>query len=305
MAQPEIILLNLFLGILTSILGAFLFSIGIILQKKAVVEMPEIKLSNVSSMLELVKNRTWILGAGVSLIGGIPYIFTQALIGVALTQPMILGIQLAFTVIFAIKLLGEKIQRLEIFGFILLMTSPIFLALGSVTPPNVDLHSETFALSFLWYIIPTFILLVVFFIVIEIKKSNDIIVGIAYAIISGIIFSMGAIFMQFGVEILKGGYNELIFIGIVFVLIMFAGNVIATVIQNLAFQRGKVGIAIAVQSTFSLLLAIYGGVLIFNQQILFPIFYIIGIIIILMSNIILIQFQTRLEEIDKDKITTE
>ncbi len=305
MAQPELLLINLLLGILTSILGAFLFAIGIILQKKAVIDMPEIKLNNVNSMLEMAKNRTWLLGVGVALIGGLPYIVTQALIGVALTQPMILGIQLAFTVLFAIKMLGEKLQKLEIFGFILLMSSPLFLALGNVTPPNADLTSQTFIISFLWFLIPALVLLVIFFLIVKIKKSNDAIVGIAYAIISGIFFSMGAVFLQFGVEIIKGQYMELFFIGIVFILVMFLGNATATVIQNLAFQRGKVGIAIAVQSTFSLLLAIYGGLLIFNQQILFPIFYIVGIIIILISNIILIQFQTRLEEIDQKSTPNE
>jgi len=300
MTSPNPLLIDLFLGIFTSVMGGLLFSIGIILQKKAVIEMPEIKLNNVNSMLEMVKNRTWLLGVGLALIGGIPYIITQALIGVALTQPMILGIQLAFTVLFAIKMLDEKIESKEIFGFILLLSSPVFLALGTVTPPNVNLLSINFLISFLWFIIPTLSLLIFFFIMVKLKKTNDAVVGIAYAVISGIFFAMGAIFMQFGVEIIKGEYFQLFIIGIVFILVMFLGNTTATLIQNLAFQRGKIGIAIAVQSTFSLILAIYGGILIFNQLILFPFFYILGIIIILISNIILIQFQTRIEKIDTE-----
>jgi hypothetical protein len=301
MTQPELLLINLFYGIITSIVGALLFSIGVILQKKAVADMPEIKLNNVDSMLEMVRNRTWLIGTGIALLGGIPYIITQALVGVALTQPLILGIQLIFIVLLAIKMLDEKLQPLEIFGFLLLISSPILLVLGAVTPPNVDLRSQTFLLTSSLFLILISILLVIFFFIIKFKRLNENIIGISYAIISGIFFAMGAIFMQVGVEVIKGQYADLLFIGIVFILIMFLGNVMGTLLQNLAFQRGKVGISIAVQSTCNLLLAIYGGILIFSQQILFPIFYIAGIIVILVSNVILIQFQARLEDTDKQE----
>ena len=84
-------------------------------------------------------------------------------------------------------------------------------------------------------------------------------------------------------------------------------NTLATMIQQLAFQKGKknTGIIIGLQSAFSLLLAIYGGILIFNQLILVPIFFIIGIGMIFIGNALLIQFQTRLEEIDSKKPVTE
>lgn len=105
---------------------------------------------------------------------------------------------------------------------------------------------------------------------------------------------------QCGVEIVKN-QMELIVLGIIFILLVLLGNGFATVIQQLAFQKGKIGISIGVQSSFNLLIAIYGGILIFNQHILSPWFFISGLILIFMGNILLIQFQTRLEEIDLKK----
>ena len=112
---------------------------------------------------------------------------------------------------------------------------------------------------------------------------------------------MGANLLQTGVEILKNQIYELMALGIVFMLLMFAGNAVATVIQQLSFQKGKIGIAVSLQSSTNLFLAVFGGMLVFSQQILNPVFFGIGILMILIGNILLVRFQTRLEEIESNR----
>mgnify|MGYP006290256937 CR=1 FL=1 len=296
MFQVALSAFNLSLGLLFSIISSVLFALGIILQKKAVMEMEEIKLSEITSMTQLIKNKTWVLGILLALAGGPTYMLAQAFIGVTLTQPLMLALQLAFTVVFAIIMLEEKIQRMESLGFIILILSPIFLALGQITPPIMDFLSEQFTSSFFWFLIPAFIISL--FAVIVIKLGGENTQGLMYAVISGVIFALGAILAQVGVEIFKE-QMELFFIGLLFLLVMIIGNGLATVVQQLAFQKGKIGIAIALQSTANLLLAIYGGIIIFNQLILAPLFFILGISLIFLGNILLIRFQTRLEKAEE------
>jgi len=299
MAPVEISLINLTIGVIFATISSILFASGIILQKKAVVDMPEIKLSDVSSMTAMVKNKTWVIGILIAMAGGPFYLLTQVFIGVTLTQPIISGLQLAFTVILAMFLLDEKIGKIETLGFCLLVISPIFLTLGNVTAPAVDLMSSEFYFSFfLLFLLPILLLCAILFLMT--KKANEVMAGIIYAMISGMIFAIGAIMAQFGVEVLKG-YSQLIMLALLFFIFLMLGNTLATIIQQLAFQRGKVGISIGFQATVGLLLAIYGGILIFNQLILAPFFFITGIIMIFAGNALLVQFQTRIEEIETKK----
>ncbi|MHA1147057.1 MAG: DMT family transporter [Promethearchaeota archaeon] len=290
---------NLTIGILLSVVSSVLFAMGIILQKKAVMEMPEIKLNEINSMTRMVKNKTWLLGILLALAGGPTYIVAQAFIGVTLGQPLMLALQLVFTVIFAIRMLKEKIHLVEGIGFILLIISPIFLVLGQITAPRVNIASSEYINNFLIFLIPITIICIVSFILIKFAKEYS--AGILYAIISGVIFALGANMAQSGVEIVKNQI-ELIVLGLIFLLLVLLGNTFATVIQQLAFQKGRAGILIGIQGTANLLLAIYGGMLIFNQKILSPWFFIVGILFILIGNILLIQFQTRLEEIETQGI---
>lgn len=301
MAAPDSTLITLFLGIIFSIISSLCFAYGIILQKKGVMEMDEIKLSDISSMTAMLKNNSWKWGLVFSLVGGIPYIVTQGLIGVTITQPLTLGLQLAFTVLFAMKILDERLEKIELIGFLILVLSPVFLALGAVTPPDIDISSSIFLTIFLVFILPCILISIIFLLLIKQFNEKVVVVGLLYAIISGIFFAVGAVTVQIGVEVIKAWQVEFFLLAAFFLLGMLAFNASATVIQNLAFQKGKIGIAIGLQGTASMLLAIFGGILIFNQQVLVPIFFILGIILIMTGNILLIRFQTRLEEIEIKK----
>ncbi len=293
----EPLLFDLLLGLLLSILSSVLFGLGIVLQKKGVMDMPELKLNDAKSMTAMLKSNTWKLGLLLTLIGGIPFIFAQGLIGVTLAQPLMIGLQLAFVIFFAVKILQERLrENLEKMGLLILLLSPVFLVLGSVTPPESQIGSVIFYQNLLVFLILSLIICTALLLLTtKIRKSMA---GILFALISGLLFAIGANINQIGVEILKQqGLNSLIFALICF-LGMLVVNAVGTVLQQFAFQKGKVGIAIGLQSTANLLLSIYGGLLIFNQSVLSPGFFIAGVILIILSNILLIRFQTRIEHLE-------
>lgn len=134
-----------------------------------------------------------------------------------------------------------------------------------------------------------------------IKKSSEVVSGLLYAIISGMLFAMGSIMTQVAVDAIEIWQFELLLIGIVFFVFMVIGHILATIIQQLAFQRGKSSIAISIQATANLSSAVSRGILIFNQQVLAPFWFRSGIIMILIGNILLIQFQARLEAIERQR----
>lgn len=290
-------IVNLFWGILLSGLASFLFALGVALQKKAVSDMEEIKLNNMNSIKGLFQNRMWIAGIVLALLGGLPYIIVTGLIGVALTQPLTLGLQLAFVVILGIKMLNEKLKPIEKLGFLIILTSPIFIALGNVTPPNVELQDIGFQLNFTIIMIINVVILLALTII-GLKLSNhNVLSGLSMAVVSGILFAIGALLNQTGVLMLQYDF-ALLFLGVIFFICMFVSNTIATGVQQIAFQKSKVGVAIGLQSTSNLLLAVLGGIIAFNQYVNFPIFFLLGIIMIIVGNGLLVQFQARIEEID-------
>jgi hypothetical protein len=292
---------NLFWGILLSAVASFLFALGVALQKKAVSGMEQIKLNNIDSIKEMFQNRIWMAGILLPLLGGLPYIIVTGLIGVALTQPLTLGLQLAFVVILGTKMLNEKLKPIEKLGFFIILASPIFIALGNVSPPNVLIEETGFQINFI-ILMGFSILLLVFLGIIGLKISDyTVISGLSMAIVSGILFAIGALLNQVGVVILQYDF-ALLFIGLIFFLCMFVNNTLATGVQQIAFQKSKVGVAVGLQSTSNLLLSIMGGIFAFNQFVNNPVFFVIGIIMIIVGNGLLVQFQTRIEEIDN--ITT-
>ena len=99
----ELTVIELLLGISLGVIAAAFFSLGAVFQKKGVMEIPEIQLSDVQSMKEMVKSKIWIIGLVLGILGGPMYMLSQAYIGVTLAQPL-MGTGMIFTVIASIKL---------------------------------------------------------------------------------------------------------------------------------------------------------------------------------------------------------
>ncbi len=288
----ELTVIELVLGISLGVIAASFFSLGAIFQKKGVMDIPELQLSDAQSMKEMVKSRIWIIGLVLGVSGGPMYMLSQAYIGVTLAQPL-MGTGMIFTVIAGIKLFQENLSTFEYLGIGVIIIAPILLALGNVTKVSINLLSIEFILGCLIYYIPCIIATVLC--LIGAKKSEKLAVPF-YALVSGIMFGMGAVSSQIGVEAIKLWQFPEILIGIIFLIGFAVGNAYGTLVIQLAFQKGKIITATPIQSAGNLILPIVGGVLIFNQIILVPIFFYFGVVLILAGNFMLVRVQAKIEE---------
>ncbi|MFX1450287.1 MAG: DMT family transporter [Promethearchaeota archaeon] len=294
------------IGIFLAILSAFIFSLGAILQKKGVEEMPDIKFDNIiDSVKAMLKNKIWVIGFIFGIVGGLPYFFAQYFVGVALSQPL-MGTGLLFVAIFAIKWLKESLKFTEIIGIAILITAPILLSLGNVTNTAVQIADPGFLLSFLIFYIICFIAIGLSFLFYW--KSNKF-VSENMAANSGIFFGAGAMAAQLAVLALRPLLSNNaffitlnpffieyrpesdFFIAIFGFLILLIGNLVGTFVVQIAFQKGKAAIVVPIQSAGNLLIPIVGGVLIFRQTIGNIIFFMIGIILMLFGTILLARLQ--------------
>ncbi|MHA1230358.1 MAG: DMT family transporter [Candidatus Helarchaeota archaeon] len=286
------------LGIIMAILAAATFTLGAVFQKKGTEDLMlkniEIKLSNVSSLIAMLKSKIWVLGIILGIVGGLPYVASQALIGVALTQPL-QGTGLLFLVLVAYYYLKESLKKEEIIGIIILIIGPIFLSISNVgdvsqsfdiTDPSAINAMLIFYGLCLSGIIITYVL-----------AAKDIKPSEMLAMNSGIFFGMGAVSSQIGVYFLELNEGLISILGAILGFSMiFIGNGIGTIIVNIAFQKGKAIRVIPIQSTGNLLIPIFGGVLIFLQSVQYWSFFIIGVTCQLLGGLFIVRLQAQIQE---------
>ncbi|MHA1298230.1 MAG: DMT family transporter [Candidatus Helarchaeota archaeon] len=293
------------IGIFLAIFSAFIFSLGAILQKKGVEEMPEIKFDNiVDSVKSFFGNKTWVIGLALALGGGIPYAFAINYAGVALSQPL-MGTGMLFVAILSVAWLGEKLKTTEKIGIAILILAPIFLSLGEVTNTAVSIADPNFHFKFLVFYILCFVGIGLSFLF---YWKSDKFVSENMALNSGIFFGAGATSAQLAILAISPWLsgplsiswdpfffefrlNADLFIGIFGLMILLIGNSVGTYVVQIAFQQGKAAIVVPIQSTGNLLLPIVGGVLIFNQTIGNIVFFTIGIGLMLFGTVLLERLQ--------------
>ena len=303
-------LVDYILGIILALTAAFMFSLGAILQKKAVDELPEITFDNIIGSLKvMIANRGWLIGTILATAGGIPYLLAQVFIGVAFSQPL-MGLGILFLAIFATKWIGESLRLAEEVGIAILVIAPIFLSLGAVTNTAVSIYDPNFHLTLIIFYIISFSAIAVSFLI---YWKSDKFVSENMALNSGIFFGAGAISAQLGVLASKPLISDPItfiiypfffeyrpepdlVIGMLGIIILLIGNGVGTYVVQIAFQRGKAAIVGPIQSAGNLIIPIFGGVIIFRQIIGNIIMYIIGITLILIGAILLARIQAETQK---------
>ncbi|NHI93927.1 MAG: hypothetical protein EAX96_15670 [Candidatus Lokiarchaeota archaeon] len=299
-------IVDFIIGVILALLATFLFNLAIVYQKKGTEEIGELKLSDAKSFMTLVKSKIWLLGFSLGIIGGLPYMLAQGLIGVAIVQPL-QGAGILVIAFFAVRWLKEKLSVLEKIGVVLLVISPVLITLGQVSPVQVSIFDPLiippliiFYAVFISFIVLTFILY-------KFSKKG---IALIVATNAGLWFGIGAISMQLGVEGLLNPvlYSTQInwFLGIFGFLFVIAGNLFATIFVQIAYQKGKAVSVVPIINTGNLLIPIIGGVIVFGQVIGNLFFFIPGVICVFLGVTLLARIQGELQkeeliEIKSDK----
>jgi uncharacterized membrane protein len=260
------------IAVILALVSTILFNIAPILQKEAVDTMEKIEAKNfIKSIFIMFKNKKWLLGTILSVIGGIPYIIALNLGGITIVQPLI-NFGFIVMVIFANKRLGEKLDIWGKIGIALMIIMPLFIAFGQVTEPIMYTEPSR---MYLYTLVVAILALACHGIAKKIK--------IFWAPVCGLWFSLGALYTQaliksldfsgFDVllESLFGAWISLIGVSVFNFLGMFLGQI--GLQKNVASQYNPIN------QTLNNISAFLGGIIIFSQIIQSPIMYLIGFIL--------------------------
>ncbi len=279
----QLFLTDSVLGITLAVVTSLLWNIAPIIQKEALSEMDEIDAKNpMKHTRALFAKPRWVLGFLMALLGGITYLFATQLAGIVVIQPL-MNIGLIALVYLSSKRLDEKIDRPAMLGVILLIFTPVFIALGGVTEP----------MMFADY---TGILLysAVMLIGIGTLAGGTRRIAILWAPITAFVQALAAQFTQWFTLALFGETDILLgFINALLPLIMMGVfTVIAAVYTvSIGLQRNPASRFNAITGTISMFAVIFGGIIIFSQSITQIPFYAIGLVFGIIGVILLSKYQ--------------
>ncbi|HUX99011.1 MAG TPA: hypothetical protein VMV49_05620 [Candidatus Deferrimicrobium sp.] len=280
-------------GILLAILGAVMFTVGAIFQKKGVQDLPEIKMSDIKTMTPMLKSKIWVIGIIVGTAGGAPYIASQYFIGIGYTQ-LLLASGLILLAYMASRMLHERLGIIEYSGIAVIVVGSICLGLAQLQPPpeGLLLTADFIRNTIIFYSI--FGSLIAAGLILY-KLTNW---GAAknLAINSGIWFGIGACSAQIGTLGIAAWDLLVIAIGY---LILLAGNAIGTIVVNIAFQKGKAIMVIPLQAAGNYLIPVLAGLTLFQQNFLAWPWFIPALILIMGGVILLSRIQAEVEAIEK------
>ena len=319
----EIELGTLIIGIILALITTFCFNLAIVLQKKGLSEGMglgfEIKIeeglkSILKSFKGLLKNRFWLAGTILGILGWFPYIISIGMVGIIVTEP-IMATGFIFFVIAANRILGEKVGILEYFAIGMLTISPVLIAFAGISEPFFSLTEFIPKLTlFLIITVSTSITCLLY----TRRINNENIEGLLTMFGGAILFALGGIFtnilaqayIQANVRFSWYFLFEIIF-AIVWFLItssyahlwVFLGfwgmvlfNVSSIPFYQGGFQKGKVLIMYPILDSMALLLPIFAGLFIFNQTFTNPILFTVALIFVIIGTIILSKYQVAIEQ---------
>lgn len=279
----QLLLTDSVLGIILAVITSLLWNIAPIIQKEALSEMEEIDAKNpMKHTRALFAKPRWVLGFLMALVGGLTYLFATQLAGIVVIQPL-MNIGLIALVYLSSKRLDEKIDLQAVVGIILLIVTPVFIALGGVSEPVMFADYAGILLYSLVMIVGVGAL-----------AGGTRRIAILWAPITAFIQALAAQFTQWFTLALFGDANILQgFINALLPLILMGifTAIAAVYTVSIGLQRNPASRFNAIAGTISMFAVILGGVIIFGQVISEILFYGVGLTFGLIGVILLSKYQ--------------
>ena len=131
-------------GIVLVLIATPLFHLAVVFQKMGLKKSPEIVFHKglkgiFLAFKEIVKNKWWVIGAILGVIGWFPYIISMAFVGFIVSEP-INSIGIIIVVVAANRILNENVRWHEFVAILLLAISPILIAFSGISNVSIDLY---------------------------------------------------------------------------------------------------------------------------------------------------------------------
>jgi len=288
------------LGVSLAISSGISNHIGTVFQKKVVNELPD----ESKFMRSLVKERLWLCGFILQYgLGAVFYMIAQLFIGPALI-PGFMASGLIVLAIGSVKIVGETLNKVEIFGIFLMIIA--FFLLG-ISELSIDITSiNLIDIGFILRIV-VFTLIIILFSVIcyMVQRTSKRFKGILLAIISGFMFVLSNFWVSplLGVmaNIFSGTYDlgELTLF-IISVVLLILSNFLGVLTIQKSFTVGQASNLVPIQQVPTLIapIVIYFLIFLLIPPNIFSGYYlIIGIILIITSSFLLGKRSAQIEQI--------
>ncbi len=279
----QLLLTDSVLGIILAVITSLLWNIAPIIQKEALSEMEEIDAKNpMKHTRALFAKPRWVLGFLMALVGGLTYLFATQLAGIVVIQPL-MNIGLIALVYLSSKRLDEKIDLQAVIGIVLLIFTPVFIALGGVSEPVMFIDYTGILLYSLVMIVGVGAL-----------AGGTRRIAILWAPITAFVQALAAQFTQWFTLVLFGETNILQgFISALLPLILLGvfTAIAAVYTVSIGLQRNPASRFNAITGTISMFAVILGGVIIFGQVISEILFYGVGLTFGLIGVVLLSKYQ--------------
>lgn len=245
------------LAIAIAIVAALLLNVAIYLQKKAVLELPEVKAKLSWSVVKaFITNRPWMFAQVVNVSGFALYSVALALAPVSIVEPIIASgvVLLAYL---AIKNLGEKPRRIDFFAMGASVLGVIFLgvSLAEGIPKDVLRHPVE-----IWFVAAGILSLAVVIPVVMRRGSNNTqAAGLGISV--GLFFGMAAVFQR--LLMVNLGHDWLL-VGL-FILACVATYLPAFIILQAALQKGMAMVVAPIYNGLMEFVPIVLGMAVLNE----------------------------------------
>ncbi len=278
----QLILTSSVLGIILAVITSLLWNIAPIPQKEALAEMPTIDAKQPwKHTMLLFRNRKWLSGFLLALVGGVTYMLATQMAGIIAVQPL-MNVGLIVLAVMANRRLGEDIDTYAKIGIFLMILTPVFIALGGVTEPIMFTTYDGLLLYCGMMLVAIVAMLTV---------SNR--MPILWAMITSFLQALGATFTQWftltlfaGDDIIQGLINGLLPL-ILLASFMFVTGVYAV---SIGLQRNPASRFNSITGTFSMITVVIGGIMIFGQMVTSWPFYGFGLLTGIAGVILLSKF---------------
>ncbi len=288
------------LAIAIAIVAALLLNWAIYLQKKAVLDLPEVKAKISWTLVKaFITNKPWMLAQIVNVSGFALYSVALALAPVSIVEPIIASgvVLLAYL---AIKNLDEKPRRIDYFAMSASVLGVIFLgvSLAEGIPKDVLRHPLE-----IWFVAAGVLLLaVVIPIFMRGGSNNTQAAGLGVSV--GLFFGMAAVFQR--LLMLNIGHNWVLVV--VFIAACIATYVPAFIILQAALQKGMAMVVAPIYNGLMEFVPIVLGMAVLNegfpQSNVLKVLRILAFALILMGTVILSQ-RAEGDELPEPAITVE
>ena len=308
------------LGIILVLIATPMFNLALVFQKMGLREGPEITFDKgfvgiLKAFKEIAKNKWWLLGAILGVVGWFPYIMSIGLVGFMVSEP-INSMGIIIVVIAANRILGEKVTWYEFLAISILAISPILIAFAGISEVAIDLYEMVIPLTI--FLIITFSITIGSFVFSQ-KKRGTKLEGFFVMLTGSFFLALGGVFTNilaqaivqaniqltwyFGIEIFFGifwfDYPHLwVFIGWWGLAIC---NLASFAFYQSAFQKSRMAVVFPILDSIGLLIPIIAGILVFKQTFNNYFLFFLAIVLIFIGTSTLGRFQVDIKRMDVKK----